>query len=57
MRRLFLRAGSSDNPNPASVEGANGDQNFPSSFLVFKYVNKQGALIPNMVSKVSADIT
>ena len=29
-----------------------GDQKGPSIFLIFKYVNKQDALITNMVSKV-----
>ena len=29
-----------------------GDQNGPSIFLSFKYVNKQDALIPNVASKV-----
>ena len=29
-----------------------GDQKGPSILLIFKYVNKQDALIPNMVSKV-----
>ena len=29
-----------------------GDQKGPLIFLNFKYINKQNALIPNMVSKV-----
>ena len=28
------------------------DQNGPSILLIFKYVNKQNVLIPNMVSKL-----
>ena len=33
-----------------------GDQNGPSIFLIFKYVNKQDFLISNMVSKVVNDL-
>ena len=29
-----------------------GDQKDPSIFLIFKYINKQTVLIPNMVLKV-----
>jgi len=32
-----------------------GDQKGPSIFLIFKYVNKQDALIPNLASKVVYD--
>ena len=32
-----------------------GDQNGPSIFLIFKHVNKQDVLIPNILSKVVND--
>ena len=56
---FFLPSEFSDNPKPASAEVAScqggwvdGDQKGPSIFLNFKYINKQNALIPNMVLKV-----
>ena len=56
---LSFPSGSSESPTPASAEGAScpdgwvgGDQNGPLILLIFKYVNKQNVLIPNMVSKL-----
>ena len=34
------------------LSGWGGDQNGPSTFLIFEYVNKQNVLIPNMVLKI-----
>ena len=40
-------------PNmPKKKKPIGGDQKVPSILLIFKYVNKQNVLIPNMVSKL-----
>ena len=62
-RSLFLPSATSDNPTPTAPKArvvrmggrVAGDQNGLSIFLIFKYVNKQGALIPNLASKVVYD--